>query len=214
MWKYWRDNFAEYGTWIGETPPDTPTHFHHENQLSFVLRGGLLFNVYGKKVHVAAGQCLYIPSNCPHSISANSKMGNRCIHVYSADLSFGPMPALLQFLPGAPPHSQPILSRLSLGKFYLQHQLMANLSDPISRVAALSGLSRETFTRTFSREAGISPREYRLMKKLNEARRRLQIGMPLAEVAVDCGFFDQSHMSRHFSRVFGTTPGAYLKSFR
>ncbi|WP_445764936.1 helix-turn-helix domain-containing protein [Pseudomonas sp. RIT-To-2] len=34
-------------------------------------------------------------------------------------------------------------------------------------------------------------------------------GALLADVAVACGFFDQTHLARHFSRVFGTTPGAY-----
>jgi transcriptional regulator GlxA family with amidase domain len=31
----------------------------------------------------------------------------------------------------------------------------------------------------------------------------------LSEIAADCGFADQSHFTRHFRRLFGTTPGAY-----
>jgi AraC-like DNA-binding protein len=35
-------------------------------------------------------------------------------------------------------------------------------------------------------------------------------GMPAAQAAVEVGFFDQAHLTRHFKRIYGVTPGRYL----
>ena len=42
----------------------------------------------------------------------------------------------------------------------------------------------------------------------DRARPLLLAGMPIAEVAVETGFHDQSHLTRHFRALLGTTPGA------
>nr|WP_310206490.1 helix-turn-helix domain-containing protein [Paenarthrobacter nitroguajacolicus] len=44
---------------------------------------------------------------------------------------------------------------------------------------------------------------------MDRARRLLLDGRPAAEAAVEAGFHDQSHLTRHFRRVLGTTPGAF-----
>jgi AraC-like DNA-binding protein len=44
-----------------------------------------------------------------------------------------------------------------------------------------------------------------------EARRLLRRGEPIAEVAADVGFVDQSHLTRQFQRVMGTTPARYAQ---
>jgi AraC-like DNA-binding protein len=46
---------------------------------------------------------------------------------------------------------------------------------------------------------------------LNRARRLLRAGEPIAAVAAETGFADQSHLGRLFRRTFGTTPGAYCR---
>lgn len=38
------------------------------------------------------------------------------------------------------------------------------------------------------------------------------VGRPAAEVAAEAGFYDQSHFTRHFKCVVGTTPGRYARS--
>jgi AraC-like DNA-binding protein len=47
------------------------------------------------------------------------------------------------------------------------------------------------------------------MRRLQRARRMIADGEPLAEIAADAGFSDQSHFSRHFKKAFGVTPGRW-----
>ncbi len=61
------------------------------------------------------------------------------------------------------------------------------------------------------RELGISPHAFRLLARLNRARQMLRAGDPIAAVAADAGFADQSHLTRLFRRTCGTTPGVYWR---
>ena len=55
--------------------------------------------------------------------------------------------------------------------------------------------------------------EYRRRRRLDYARRKLaDPRLSLAEVAIDAGFADQSHLTRAFRRVTGVTPGQYRAS--
>ena len=66
--------------------------------------------------------------------------------------------------------------------------------------------------RMFSREFGISPHQYLTGRRVDLARRFLLDGMPPGLAAIEAGFYDQSHLNRHFARVLGTTPGKYARS--
>lgn len=66
--------------------------------------------------------------------------------------------------------------------------------------------------RAFSGAFGIAPHQYLVSRRVSLARRLLLDGLPAAEVAVAAGFYDQSHFTRHFKRVVGTTPGRYARS--
>jgi AraC-like DNA-binding protein len=47
------------------------------------------------------------------------------------------------------------------------------------------------------------------MRRLETVKRLLILGKSLVDAAVESGFADQSHMTRHFKRTFGMTPGAW-----
>ncbi len=49
-------------------------------------------------------------------------------------------------------------------------------------------------------------------RRLGDARTLVERGAPLAEVAADCGFADQSHFTRAFARAYGVPPGRYRAS--
>ncbi|MFD5871894.1 AraC family transcriptional regulator [Streptomyces sp. NPDC060322] len=66
--------------------------------------------------------------------------------------------------------------------------------------------------RAFGKEFGMAPHQYLTGRRVDLARRLLLGGMRLPEVAASAGFYDQSHFSRHFKRVVGTSPGHYART--
>ena len=79
----------------------------------------------------------------------------------------------------------------------------------VSQAAQRAGMSREGFSRQFRRRHGMPPHAFWLLEKLNDARRLLRTGEPIAAVAAETGFSDQSHLGRCFRRAFGVAPGRY-----
>jgi len=63
-------------------------------------------------------------------------------------------------------------------------------------------------------EAGLPPHALLLHLRLKKARELFAGGHSAADVAAACGFFDQSHLHRHFMRQVGMTPGRYASAFR
>ncbi|WP_431043756.1 AraC family transcriptional regulator [Streptomyces sp. P1-3] len=63
--------------------------------------------------------------------------------------------------------------------------------------------------RAFTAAFGIAPHQYLMARRVDRARRLLLDGRPSAEVAAAAGFYDQSHLTRHFKRLMGVTPGRY-----
>lgn len=82
-------------------------------------------------------------------------------------------------------------------------------SPSLAVLAASAGLSRYQFLRAFSRLTGLPPHAYLLQRRVQQARRLVRAGLPLAEAAAASGFADQSHMTRCFVRSLGLTPGAF-----
>jgi AraC-like DNA-binding protein len=56
---------------------------------------------------------------------------------------------------------------------------------------------------------GVSPHQYVMARRIERARKLLNDGHALNTVAAEIGFNDQSHLTHHFKRTFGVTPGAY-----
>ena len=84
----------------------------------------------------------------------------------------------------------------------------------LSELAASVGMSRYQLLRRFERVYGMAPFEWQRQIRAERARGLIRIGSRMAEVALECGFADQSHMTRAFVRHFGFTPGAYLTARR
>lgn len=84
---------------------------------------------------------------------------------------------------------------------------------PLAEMAATAGLSRFHLLRSFSTAYGVSPSAYSLNRRLLHARRRLAGGASISRTALDFGFADQAHLTRHFLRTMGVTPGEYQRAF-
>lgn len=81
--------------------------------------------------------------------------------------------------------------------------LLQNLADA-------AGLSRYHFARRFRQSTGTSPHEFVLRQQVEQAKTMLsRTSTPLLDIAVRCGFADQSHLTRVFKKHVGATPGHY-----
>jgi transcriptional regulator GlxA family with amidase domain len=81
---------------------------------------------------------------------------------------------------------------------------------PLDDLAHVAGLSVWRFATVFRRHVGQAPHRYICTLRVRRAQALLDAGMPAACVASETGFYDQSHLSRHFKSVCGMTPGQYL----
>lgn len=80
----------------------------------------------------------------------------------------------------------------------------------LDRLAQEAGLSAFHLCRVFRRATGLSPHAYQLLVRVRLAKTLLARGTPIAQAAVEAGFFDQAHLTRHFRAICGVTPGRYL----
>ena len=78
------------------------------------------------------------------------------------------------------------------------------------QLEAITGLTRYELARHFRACLGTSPYRYQIMRRLDQARSLIQKGAPLADAAFSSGFADQSHMTRHFKRTYGMSPGRWV----
>ncbi|MFF0789065.1 AraC family transcriptional regulator [Streptomyces spiralis] len=81
----------------------------------------------------------------------------------------------------------------------------------LERLAAELGTSPFALLRAFRQAYGMPPHTWLTDARVRRARRLLDAGTAPAQAAADVGFTDQSHLSRHFSRIVGVPPGAYQR---
>ena len=118
----------------------------------------------------------------------------------------------------APPRPDPKSARRPLppnavrrAEAHLRERLAENVS--MDDLAAAAGCGRFQLFRRFKKATGESPHQYQLRLRLERARELLASGsrrQSVASVAAECGFFDQSHLARHFRRIYGVPPGQLL----
>jgi AraC family transcriptional regulator len=93
--------------------------------------------------------------------------------------------------------------------------IAANLSQQISLqdIADACGLSLAHFSRAFKTSAGMTPHDWLQTCRIRRAMDLLLTAeLDLADIALDCGFADQSHFTRIFSRLNGIGPGAWRRA--
>lgn len=89
--------------------------------------------------------------------------------------------------------------------------MAANLTEDVTLacLAKECGLSVRHFARAFRQSTGLSPHRWRMQYRVERARELLsEWKLPLTEIALMCGFADQSHFTRTFTAIVGTSPGA------
>ena len=81
----------------------------------------------------------------------------------------------------------------------------------LDRLARIANLSPFHLIRVFRNQTGLPPHAYLTQVRVRHARTFLAQGWSIAPVAMETGFVDQSHLTRHFKRIVGVTPGQYSK---
>ncbi len=90
---------------------------------------------------------------------------------------------------------------------YIQEHFSGSIA--LTDLAGLANLSPFHLHRVFALETGMPPHAYQTLLRVNRAKDLLRAGWRLSEVALATGFADQSHLTRHFRRLVGTTPGRF-----
>ncbi len=79
-------------------------------------------------------------------------------------------------------------------------------------LAELTGLTCKHFARAFRQSTGLPPHQYLVLQRIEAAKRRLvDARVSLADIALECGFADQSHFTAAFRKAVGVPPGAWRR---
>ena len=85
---------------------------------------------------------------------------------------------------------------------------------PLVQIARECGLSASHFTRAFRQSLGIAPHQWLLKARVERAKQELlNSDASLADIAIDCGFADQSHFTRVFTKHVDASPGHWRRQF-
>jgi transcriptional regulator GlxA family with amidase domain len=91
---------------------------------------------------------------------------------------------------------------------YIQEHLSSKIL--LKDLTALIGLSQTVLLARFRASFGLSPYRYVIEKRVHRARKLLgKPSLPIAQIAVLCGFADQAHLTVTFKRIVGMTPTRY-----
>lgn len=97
-----------------------------------------------------------------------------------------------------------------------QHFIEQHYAEEITvkKLAKLGNLSVSSFTRIFKNELHLTPIEYLIEVRLQQAKKLLRRKeIPITQVALRCGFNSSSHLASSFQRVLHMTPSEYRKLY-
>jgi AraC family transcriptional regulator len=118
------------------------------------------------------------------------------------------MSSILTSVNKLPPRSQSnrlLPWQLRLSKGYLEANFNRNVG--LEELADLTGLSRSWFARGFRGSTGTAPYSFILQIRIRRAKELLRDSdIPIANIATEVGFADQSHFTKSFRRYTGATP--------
>lgn len=206
-----------------------PRHNHFESHVSVILEAGVFQCGYSGRFHLEPGDVLIQPTLDRHQSSAFASRDARVLHlpwtfepglggvfrVNSIDVvihtaSRDPWRAageLADSIGDAQNVPAPILDWVEMLADDLRREPVR-----INIWAEQHGLARETVARGFQRAFGVSPSAFGSELRARRAwARTITTRAPLAGIAVDCGFADESHMTRAVHALTGLPPDAWRR---
>jgi len=96
----------------------------------------------------------------------------------------------------------------------LIHYLSVNYHAKITlnKLESQFKVNKFKLLRSFKNKVGISPLAYQLSIRIEKSKQLFFEDIPLTHIALESGFFDQSHFTRNFKRYVGVTPGDFKKN--
>ena len=93
---------------------------------------------------------------------------------------------------------------------YLQEHFLEKVT--LDELEIVSGLNKFYLVRLFKTEYSVPPHAYQTLLRINYAKRQLRQQRRITDIALEVGFFDQSHFTKVFKSYVGATPENYQKS--
>jgi AraC family transcriptional regulator len=146
-----------------------------------------------------SGELRYGPLNDLYSQSIATITVNHLIRRYSGNPNTAPV-----YRGGLGP------AREKRVREYIQEHLDSQLS--LEDLAEVAGISPNYFASLFHQSVGMAPHQFVVRQRVEHARKLLECSqLPLIEIAMRCGFQDQSQFTTTFRRYVGTTPARYKR---
>jgi AraC-like DNA-binding protein len=108
---------------------------------------------------------------------------------------------------GPTPRDRAVLAKVK-ERMHAEYACDLHLDD----LAAGAGLTAFQLIGLFKRATGLAPHAYLTQVRLGIACRHLRRARPIAQVAADVGFYDQSALTKHFKRCYGITPLQFARA--
>ncbi len=112
-----------------------------------------------------------------------------------------------------PGRQEPRLSASELQRIsaFIEERLQSRIT--LGEMADLLGMNATAFARRFRQTTGVPPYRYVLQTRIELAKKALvqQRGVPLSELALSLGFYDQSQFTNTFRKLIGLSPSDYRR---
>lgn len=147
------------------------------------------------------------------ALKVNLESENACGRLYTESMATALSAHLLQQYSTQKPKIESYSDGLSQARLrqvteYIHQHSAQNPSLMI--MAEMVQMSPYYFSRLFKQSTGVAPHQYLLKCRINQAKRLLKTtNLSIADIAVQVGFVDQSHLNRHFKRHFGVSPSQF-----
>src|SRR5512138_2378676 len=111
----------------------------------------------------------------------------------------------------------PKITQGGLARWQVELAMSLLLNEPgachsLKQIAAHCGLSRSYFEKAFKVSLGVPPHRWLVRQRIQQAGERLeQTNDSVSSIASSCGFTDQSHLTRVFGAIVGSSPAAWRR---
>lgn len=107
------------------------------------------------------------------------------------------------------PIQRPDSEKIDKTRQYLNRSYRTAIT--IDELSELAGMDKYSLIRRFHERVGMTPQKYLINLRINFAKKLLRSRKTIADIAAECGFYDQSHFTKSFKAYAGVTPIIYRR---